>query len=102
MGRLPVTAAIDIIRAAREQLGVEIKTHNPCGLKGFYITTDQPSPELTALITGKFKELGAVVDVTDDETTFVYKYFKRPIESKFATTLDNARIETERHLSGEN
>ena len=55
MGRLPVTAAVDIIKGAREKFNVEVETHSPCGLQGFYLTVKEPSQELTDYIVNEFK-----------------------------------------------
>lgn len=93
MGRLPVTAAVDIIKGAREKFNVEVETHSPCGLQGFYLTVKEPSQELTDYIVNEFKAKKAVVDVSDDQTTFVYKYYKDSIDSNFTNSHNNARPE---------
>ena len=93
MGRLPVTAAVDIIKGAREKFNVEVETHSPCGLQGFYLTVKEPSQELTDYIVNEFKAKKAVVDVSDDQTTFVYKYYKDSIDSNFTNSHNHARPE---------
>lgn len=91
MGRLPVTAAASIIRGAREKFGVELKTHNPCTLRGFYMTTDKPSNELTQFIISEFEKLGATVEVSEDQMNFTYKYRNSQIDSKFYNINNNAQ-----------
>ena len=91
MGRLPVTAAVPIIKGAREKFGAELKTHSSCTLHGFYVTTDRPSSELTQFIVSEFEKLGATVEVSEDQMNFTYKYRNSQTDSKFYNTNNNAQ-----------
>lgn len=93
MGRLPVTAAASVIRGAREKFGVELKTHNPCTLRGFYMTTDKPSRELTEFVVEEFEKMGAIVEVSDDQMNFTYKYRNSATDSEFYNINNNAKHE---------
>ncbi len=74
MATLSLTSAIDIIKGAREKFGVELKPHSPCGAKGFFLTTENPSPELTEFVRNAFREKGAEITVDEKQEIFMYKF----------------------------
>lgn len=75
MARIALTDAVKIINDVKERYGIEVKTHSTCGLKGFYLTVEEPSAEVTEHIAAAFKELGVDIAVSDDQKTFVYNVY---------------------------
>lgn len=75
MARIALTEAVKIINGVKERFGVEVKTHSTCGLKGFYLTVDEPSQEVTDHIVEEFRARGGEVQVEPDQKTFVYNVY---------------------------
>ena len=74
MAALTILSTIDVVKGAKEKFGVDLKTHSPCGAKGFFLTTEDPSPELTEFVVNAFREKGAEIEVDEDQKIFMYKF----------------------------
>lgn len=74
MPRLSLMEAVKIVNLVKEQFGVELKTHSPCGTKGFFLTTEEPDPAITAFVREQFEKLNAPVEVSEDGKLFAYKW----------------------------
>ena len=72
MARIALTEAVKIINGVKERFGVEVKTHSTCGLKGFYLTVEEPSQDVTDYIVAEFRARGGEIIVESDQKTFVY------------------------------
>ena len=75
MARIALTEAVKIINGVKERFGVEVKTHSTCGLKGFYLTVEEPSQEVTDYIVEEFRARGGALLVEPDQKTFVYNVY---------------------------
>lgn len=75
MARIALTEAVKIINGVKERFGVEVKTHSTCGLKGFYLTVEEPSQEVTDYIVEEFRARGGELLVEPDQKTFVYNIY---------------------------
>lgn len=75
MARIALTEAVKIINGVKERFGVEVKTHSTCGLKGFYLTVEEPSQEVTDYIVEEFRARGGELLVEPDQKTFVYNVY---------------------------
>ncbi len=75
MARIALTEAVKIINGVKERFGVEVKTHSTCGLKGFYLTVEEPSQDVTDYITAEFRSRGGEILVEPDQKTFVYNVY---------------------------
>jgi hypothetical protein len=74
MKNLPVTAAINMIKAVKDNYNVELQSHSPCGTKGFFLTLDEANPEITDFIVNAFRELNASVEVSEDQKLFMHRW----------------------------
>lgn len=75
MARIALTEAVKIINGVKERFGVEVKTHSTCGLKGFYLTVEEPSQDVTDYIVEEFRARGGELLVEPDQKTFVYNVY---------------------------
>lgn len=75
MARIALTEAVKIINGVKERFGVEVKTHSTCGLKGFYLTVEEPSQDVTDYIVAEFRARGGELLVEPDQKTFVYNVY---------------------------
>ena len=75
MARIALTEAVKIINGVKERFGVEVKTHSTCGLKGFYLTVEEPSQDVTDYIVAEFRARGGEIIVESDQNTFVYNVY---------------------------
>ena len=75
MARIALTEAVKIINGVKERFGVEVKTHSTCGLKGFYLTVEEPSQDVTDYIVAEFRARGGEILVESDQKTFVYNVY---------------------------
>ena len=75
MARIALTEAAKIINGVKERFGVEVKTHSTCGLKGFYLTVEEPSQDVTDYIVEEFRARGGELLVEPDQKTFVYNVY---------------------------
>ena len=75
MARIALTEAVKIINGVKERFGVEVKTHSTCGLKGFYLTVEEPSQDVTDYIVAEFRARGGEIIVESDQKTFVYNVY---------------------------
>ena len=66
MARIALTEAVKIITGVKERFGVEVKTHSTCGLKGFYLTVEEPSQDVTDYIVAEFRARGGEIIVESD------------------------------------
>lgn len=75
MARIALTEAVKIINGVKERFGVEVKTHSTCGLKGFYLTVEESSQDVTDYIVEEFRARGGELLVEPDQKTFVYNVY---------------------------
>ena len=75
MARIALTEAVKIINGVKERFGVEVKTHSTCGLKGFYLTVEEPSQDVTDYIVAEFRDRGGEIIVESDQKTVVYHVY---------------------------
>ena len=75
MARIALTEAVKIINGVKERFGIEVKTHSTCGLKGFYLTVEEPSQDVTDYIVEEFRARGGEILVEPDQKTFVYNVY---------------------------
>ena len=75
MARIALTEAVKIINGVKERFGVEVKTHSTCGLKGFYLTVEEPSQDVTDYIVEEFRARGGELLIEPDQKTFVYNVY---------------------------
>ena len=75
MARIALTEAVKIINGVKERFGIEVKTHSTCGLKGFYLTVEEPSQDVTDYIVEEFRARGGELLVEPDQKTFVYNVY---------------------------
>ena len=67
MARIALTEAVKIINGVKERFGVEVKTHSTCGLKGFYLTVEEPSQDVTDYIVAEFRARGGEIYLKQEE-----------------------------------
>ena len=75
MARIALTEAVKIINGVKERFVFEVKTHSTCGLKGFYLTVEEPSQDVTDYIVEEFRARGGELLVEPDQKTFVYNVY---------------------------